>query len=206
MTAEQLPTPANQATECDKSFTRSDALAKHMRTVHETEALRPSDPIPRGHSQANVKPQRLKLVVRPPDQAYGEGTEVDDSATINSNTDVDPDGPAQVDYPPDVKFTEEELAMPTNELFRLLRRQVHWAEEENEEYKRELEVLEVQRKQEWQKKELVLVNFVEAELATAVDAKQDFDKIFKLTEELLPKPMLPMEGSGTPWYREVLTE
>jgi hypothetical protein len=28
-------------TECDKSFTRSDALAKHMRTVHETEALRP---------------------------------------------------------------------------------------------------------------------------------------------------------------------
>lgn len=37
-------------TECDRSFTRSDALAKHMRTVHETEALRPSDPVPKGHS------------------------------------------------------------------------------------------------------------------------------------------------------------
>ncbi|KAI5808733.1 hypothetical protein DFH27DRAFT_540868 [Peziza echinospora] len=35
--------------ECDRSFTRSDALAKHMRTVHETEALRPSDPIPKSH-------------------------------------------------------------------------------------------------------------------------------------------------------------
>ena len=36
--------------ECDRSFTRSDALAKHMRTVHETESLRPSDPVPRGHT------------------------------------------------------------------------------------------------------------------------------------------------------------
>ena len=35
--------------ECDKCFTRSDALAKHMRTVHETDSLRPSDPIPRTH-------------------------------------------------------------------------------------------------------------------------------------------------------------
>lgn len=39
-----------QLPECDRSFTRSDALAKHMRTVHETEALRPSDPVPRGHT------------------------------------------------------------------------------------------------------------------------------------------------------------
>ena len=39
-----------QVPECDRSFTRSDALAKHMRTVHETEALRPSDPVPRGHT------------------------------------------------------------------------------------------------------------------------------------------------------------
>ena len=48
-----------QVPECDRSFTRSDALAKHMRTVHETEALRPSDPVPRGHTsgiaQSDVK-------------------------------------------------------------------------------------------------------------------------------------------------------
>lgn len=35
--------------ECDKSFTRSDALAKHMRTVHESDPLRPSDPVPKNH-------------------------------------------------------------------------------------------------------------------------------------------------------------
>lgn len=32
-----------QVPECDRSFTRSDALAKHMRTVHETETLRDLD-------------------------------------------------------------------------------------------------------------------------------------------------------------------
>lgn len=68
-----------QVPECDRSFTRSDALAKHMRTVHETEQLRPSDPVPKGHTggilQAEVKagatpngnakgPQRLKLTMK----------------------------------------------------------------------------------------------------------------------------------------------
>ncbi|EON67431.1 hypothetical protein W97_06684 [Coniosporium apollinis CBS 100218] len=50
--------------ECDRSFTRSDALAKHMRTVHETEALRPSDPVPKHHSSNPTnKTQRLKLIL-----------------------------------------------------------------------------------------------------------------------------------------------
>lgn len=57
--------------ECDRSFTRSDALAKHMRTVHETEALRPSDPVPRGHTGGistgahgtNGTIKRIKLVM-----------------------------------------------------------------------------------------------------------------------------------------------
>ena len=71
--------------ECDKSFTRSDALAKHMRTVHETEALRPSDPVPKGllkevvvtaaqlekhgqqQQQAPARPAgRLKLIMSKP--------------------------------------------------------------------------------------------------------------------------------------------
>jgi hypothetical protein len=52
-------------TECDRSFTRSDALAKHMRTVHETEALRPSDPVPKHHSSnPQNKAQRLRLTLK----------------------------------------------------------------------------------------------------------------------------------------------
>ncbi|KAF2234945.1 hypothetical protein EV356DRAFT_523540 [Viridothelium virens] len=65
--------------ECDRSFTRSDALAKHMRTVHETEPPRPSDPIPKHHpshpshslppgttstpTSSSTKPTRLRLVL-----------------------------------------------------------------------------------------------------------------------------------------------
>ncbi|KAF2418737.1 hypothetical protein EJ08DRAFT_642914 [Tothia fuscella] len=51
--------------ECDRSFTRSDALAKHMRTVHETEALRPSDPVPKHHSSnPQNKQQRVRLTFK----------------------------------------------------------------------------------------------------------------------------------------------
>ncbi|KAF2145555.1 uncharacterized protein K452DRAFT_283912 [Aplosporella prunicola CBS 121167] len=51
--------------ECDRAFTRSDALAKHMRTVHETEALRPSDPVPKHHSSnPSNKNQRVRLVFK----------------------------------------------------------------------------------------------------------------------------------------------
>ena len=56
---------ANTPPECDRSFTRSDALAKHMRTVHETEALRPSDPVPKHHSSnPQNKAQRLRLTLK----------------------------------------------------------------------------------------------------------------------------------------------
>lgn len=190
--------------ECDRSFTRSDALAKHMRTVHETEALRPSDPIPRNHSAAQVKPQRLKLIVnsRPPNDEQGNGDgDVDDDATIYSTTDIDPEAPLPLpfEYPLDVHFTEEELSMPPDHLFKLLRRQVHWAEEDGSELRLEIEALQGKRKEEWQAKELVLANLMEAELATAVDKGEDHDKVMALKDDL-PHPMLPMSGA-TPWYR-----
>jgi hypothetical protein len=178
-----------------------------MRTVHETEALRPSDPIPRSHSQAHVKPQRLKLIVnaKPPERegVNGDGTEVEDSATVASNTDLEND-PASLpayEYPPDCGFTEEEIAIGPRQLYELLKQQARWTEQLYFELKDEADALEAKRKEEWQAKELVLANLVEAELATAVDAKQNFEKIVKLTEELLPKPMLPMGGTELPWYR-----
>ena len=183
-----------------------------MRTVHETEALRPSDPIPRSHSQAQIKPQRLKLIVnaKPPDreETNGEATEFDDSATLYSNPDLGREAPSVpiFEYPPDIQFTDEELAMPPYELFRLLRRQVHWSEKETLELKEETEALENKRKEEWQAKELVLANLMEAELATAMEAKQDLTTILKLTDQLLPKSILPIGGDQTPWYRVSRTE
>ncbi len=191
--------------ECDRSFTRSDALAKHMRTVHETEALRPSDPVPKHHSASMQKPQRIKLIcsTKPPDQQrqHVDGEGLDDELTAYDTTDMDTDGrPLPVfEYPDDVRFTSEELAQRPDQLFRLLRRQVHWAEQESRDLRGECEALELRRKEEWYAKELVLANLMEAELATALDCGTPFDTTVSLRNDL-PNPMLPMEGT-TPWYR-----
>lgn len=175
-----------------------------MRTVHETEALRPSDPVPKHHSAAMQKPQRIKLIcsTKPPDQRqqHREGEPANDDGTSYTNTDMDDNQPLPpFEYPDDVHFTEEELALPPNQLFRLLRRQVHWAEEESRELREETEALEAKRKEEWQAKELVLANLMEAELATALERGTPLETVLKLKDDL-PHPILPIEGE-TPWYR-----
>ena len=197
--------------ECDRSFTRSDALAKHMRTVHETEALRPSDPIPRNHSTVPSKPQRLKLIVnsKPPPDSNSRGggsgnTSIDDDATMCETTSLDLEplpstSSIPFEYPPDVQFSSEELSMRSDQLFALLRRRVRWAEDDGAELREDLEALETRRKEEWQAKELVLANVMEAELANAVRCEVDIENVMSLKDDL-PHPMLPMEGQ-TPWYR-----
>lgn len=175
-----------------------------MRTVHETEALRPSDPVPKNHSSIPPKPQRLKLIVnsKPRDQPEGtEDTEVDDDATIyNSDQDMDDNPAAPFEYPSDLQFTEEELAMSSKQLYRLLRRQHHWAEEENAELLEEVQALEAKRKQEWLQKELVLANVMEAELANAHDRGEPQQNVQHHLMDL-PQPILPMVGKEQPWYR-----
>jgi hypothetical protein len=185
-----------------------------MRTVHETEALRPSDPVPKHHLNP-PKIQRLKLILssKPPDNHNVEDIDADfdDNATIITSTDVD--GAASTThasngydpYPTDLQFTEEENAMSPKELFRLLRRQLHWAEEEHQELEAEVATLVEKRKKEWLQKELLLVNTLESEIewharrkaaknGTAPLPAAEHDKL-----ELLPKSRLPY--TGEPWFR-----
>ncbi|CAI4216348.1 unnamed protein product [Parascedosporium putredinis] len=73
--------------ECDRAFTRSDALAKHMRTVHETEALRPSDPIPKSqHSGSGGKSSKLKIILKTQQShATGQDDSVDEAGDGNDS-------------------------------------------------------------------------------------------------------------------------
>jgi len=174
-----------------------------MRTVHETEALRPSDPVPKNYSSIPPKPQRLKLIVNAKPRSRSENnddTEIEDEATIyNTENEIEGLPPAPFTYPPDVQFTEEELALPPDQLYRLLRRQIHWSEEERAELRGEVAALEGQKNKEWLNKELVLANVMEAELANAHDKGEPPDNVkFHLMD--LPHPILPMEGEQ-PWYR-----
>ena len=190
-------------TECDRSFTRSDALAKHMRTVHETEALRPSDPVPRNYSSANFKPQRLKLVMNSKAPKEEGGDEAADEAATLSPPSGGGVEETPFEYPPEAAFSPEEQGMPPNQLFRLLRRQIAWAEAAGRELEAEVKDLETKRRNEWTEKELVLTNLMEAELALAYSMNSnDESRIVELLNESLPGEPLPLVGEDPPWYRK----
>lgn len=145
--------------ECDRAFTRSDALAKHHRTVHETESLRPSDPIPKS-MQAAQRSSRLKMVLKVP-QPHMEGHIL---GPMNGTTNGDAPPGWVSSYPPELAFTPEEEARGPKQLYRLLRRQVHWAEEEAESLKQSAEMMEELRKKEWLEKEIILDQALKTEL------------------------------------------
>jgi hypothetical protein len=184
--------------ECDRSFTRSDALAKHMRTVHETEALRPSDPVPKHHSSnpSNNK-QRIRLILNANDKKLDKGSTPGSPASHSHPpsapippppSDVDyahnnviyiqdlaaPSAPTMVQFPPDISFTDRELSLPAPDLFQLLRRQLQWAQQESDELRIEADALEKLRKEEWRAKELLVENVMEAH--TANDRRQRADR------------------------------
>jgi hypothetical protein len=134
--------------ECDRSFTRSDALAKHMRTVHETEALRPSDPVPKSHSSHAAGGGGRKKEIK-----HEEGEEgKDEKERWNSYYEAE-DG-----------FDTDEERLPPKELYRLLKQKQAWAEQEQEELKETLEKLSRKRREAWIKKEMLLEKVLQREL------------------------------------------
>ncbi|KAL8867394.1 MAG: hypothetical protein Q9174_005695 [Haloplaca sp. 1 TL-2023] len=200
--------------ECDRSFTRSDALAKHLRTVHETDNLKPSDPVPKGHSSHGRPPQRLKLVFNSkppgsdtndlPSSPHPNATAEDGDGHYNHNDDDEEADLASAMLTADTDdhlFTEEELAEHPSQLYRLLRRQVHWLEEEGRELNAAADEFEKERETEWLRKELVFANWMEAELSLAAVRGANPEDIAKWREDL-PYPMLPIQGP-TPWYRRL---
>lgn len=129
--------------ECDRAFTRSDALAKHMRTVHETEALRPSDPIPK-----NLMGKQPKPVLKTP-----QPDETPPPTNGTSNGQQPQEWTAS--YPSELGFTAEEQTTRPDILCKLLRRKLEWTIQDAVELKKELEELEQLHKLEWMEKEIL---------------------------------------------------
>jgi len=182
--------------ECDRAFTRSDALAKHMRTVHETEALRPSDPIPKS-MQPTAKSSRLKLVLK---QAQANSEAQQNGGTTNGSTNGTDANGFTSSYPVELGFTAEEESRGSKELWRLLRRQVHWAEEEAEALKRECEVMEEIRKKEWLEKEVLLDQAIKNEISWHERRKEVLSGVAKIptAEEIKAAAAAMGENSGGP--------
>ena len=228
--------------ECDKSFTRSDALSKHMKTVHFSEnplisapytklhkardanlaavkeAATPTSaasPAPKleqtdskGDDQPSARTHKLKLVLNANSKSAPSTPE---ALNGTSNAPQSPVSPSMRDevfgsFPSDLDFTPDELAMPRDRLFALLRRQIKWAEEDQHITQREIEESEAKRRKEWAHKELVLSNLMEAEVAKA-EEKGILDGISgKSVNGMLEyadkdASTLPIRGYS-PWYRK----
>jgi hypothetical protein len=207
-----------------------------MRTVHETEALRPSDPVPKHHSSNPLnKFQRLRLVfnadgkkekvqdstpasptIHPPLSTTGPVPAPSDAEYAHNNIVymqdlASPNAPTMVQFPPDINFTDQELALPAPDLFRLLRRQLLWATQEGEQLRAEADVLEKKRKREWEAKELIFENMMEAEFAKSRRRRMDEGVIDEpenlgilLEEDIMPSKKLAIDGKGgkMPWWRD----
>jgi len=130
-----------------------------MRTVHETEALRPSDPVPVS-MRPTVKASRLKLVAKQPQTPSGQASGASITGEPNG---VDPSLLATT-YLPELGITAEEESKGPLELYRLLRRQVQWAEEEADSLKTQVEFMEELRRKEWLEKEILLDQVLNAEV------------------------------------------
>lgn len=134
-----------------------------MRTVHETEALRPSDPVPKsmqfpGGGPAG-KSSKLKIVLKTSQPAR------DDDAMDESSANGD-GSPIQEFTPMTTEqgFTSEELKMPLERLHKLCRLQQRWAEQDGIELGKEIKRWEEEYKKEWLEKEVLLDQVVQGEI------------------------------------------
>lgn len=101
--------------ECDKSFTRSDALAKHMRTVHESDPLRPSDPIPKTHPAHPL----FVIPTQTPTNKQSKKQALDDEE--DSLGDFEDD---------EGQISEDEWGLDARQRFKLLKRKHGWVVDE----------------------------------------------------------------------------
>ncbi|TVY25805.1 INO80 complex subunit [Lachnellula hyalina] len=198
--------------ECDRAFTRSDALAKHMRTVHETEALRPSDPVPKYLNPQHNK-SRLKLLVK-----KDHGTAAAEAAPIPVTNGTTNGSPHHFvgwtsSYPLELGFTPDEEERGAEQLFQLLRRQIHWAQEETVALKEQTEAYEQLRRKEWAEKEVLLDQVINNEysyherrqrvLASAakIPTADEFraaaaQAAYSPTREAVPQSPVPLNGQA----------
>lgn len=146
-----------------------------MRSVHDIDSLRPADLSSRiagaSGSAAGTpasKPPRIRLKLSQP--AKEPGMEPDqagesDAPPITTAADTsDLDDMTMPELGPELGFDEYELSLPPRELYRLLQRQVFWAEQESAKLQAEWEEIRPKRERAWVEKEAILDDFIDAEL------------------------------------------
>jgi hypothetical protein len=168
-----------------------------MRTVHETEALRPSDPVPKHHSSNPTnKVQRIKLTFNKFSAGLNGTKEDEPTAPSKRKTPEDPALTEPLDdlhygfdnvqwfrdektggwtkkFPDFPEFQpEEEEELTAQELYALMKKQIKWALEERDELDQQLYEAEKRRKGEWIAKEMVLADSIALATAAAPEDEE----------------------------------
>ncbi|WEW61619.1 hypothetical protein PRK78_007110 [Emydomyces testavorans] len=174
--------------ECDRSFTRSDALSKHMRTVHETEALKVSDTLAKHSTQLGSTGPNLGKLPRIKLKLSQSSKDADYESERNGKEDIlkaKESIPIAV-FDTKLGFDAHELSLPLSQLYRLLRRQIYWAEQESRRLESEWQRIKNQRKQVWREKESILEDVIHAELKVFKSALTAEDLALARGDDVLP--------------------
>ena len=212
--------------ECDKSFTRTDGLTKHLRSAHEPESMKSEKggggggggdgsatkpvklKLTNGSSQTNANKQLLPQHAGPThdeDETPVDPSPPDDNIMYTPGHHPITGQPGfMITYPIDIHFSSWESSIRANALMSLLRRQIHWAEQEGEKVKRECAELENRRRQEWERKEVLLERVLEASHAHAQQSRRSNFATRRERDAMgeFLKPTTQMDWAGkTPWWR-----
>lgn len=133
-----------------------------MRTVHETEALRPSDPVPKSMQQTGpaAKSGKLKIIIKTPQSHGGAGH---DDGVEGAATGEDLNSDFFTALTSDL-FSAEELAFSVDKLYRKCYWESKWAEEVGEALKKECKEWEELYYKEWLEKEVLLSQVIKSEV------------------------------------------
>lgn len=135
-----------------------------MRTVHETEALRPSDPIPKNQHGAQHPPKsKLKIIIKTP-QSHALDNDPNSDADLTNGT--EPDSSTWTELP-EADFSKEEQELSKQQIDKLYRKlfwESKWEKEISEELDKECKEWEEAYHKEWLEKEVLLSQVIESEV------------------------------------------
>lgn len=144
-----------------------------MRSVHETDTLRPSDSKANAGALGNVvgtpasKLQRIRLKLSHPAKEPGAEPEPPNESILSAAVPPDSADAEEMTMPefgPELGFDDHELAMHPRDLYRLLRRQIFWAEKETAQLRAEWDELWPMREHAWLEKEAIFDDVIDGEL------------------------------------------
>ncbi|KAK7204299.1 hypothetical protein BZA70DRAFT_280438 [Myxozyma melibiosi] len=151
--------------ECDRSFTRSDALAKHMRTVHEAEAIReaipktePSGP-PKMSSKTAEDYESVLRTYRARERELRSSKKDEGEAATGAD-----DAAGETAAGNEDGLDGDESQKPQAELARYLKRKLAWAGELHGQLQEELDRVNKLKEDLWTSKELLLEKVIVKEL------------------------------------------